>query len=74
MDENKDNYFSCAPPKRRFRCGEHGVFEESGVFPNTLGIQLSQYPGGPKVRFCPVCFFNMVRDECFELKEIVCDD
>jgi len=58
------------PPTKVFKCPEHGHMTESGVFPNTLGVFVEKYPGGPKVRFCPVCFYNMVRADCFELKEV----
>jgi len=57
------------PPSKTYTCPEHGEFVESGVFPNTLGVFIEKRPGGPKVRFCPICFYNLVKATCFELKE-----
>ena len=62
------------PRKRAFRCPEHGRMLESGVFPGTLGVFVEKYPNGPKSRICPICFYNLLKRECFELQEIQEDD
>lgn len=70
MTDESDYFVYQGPPTKTYECREHGKATESGVFPNTLGVFVEKYPGGPKVRFCPVCFYNMVRMSCFELKEV----
>lgn len=60
------------PEYTYFQCREHGYFRESACFPGTVGVTVTV--GTKTHRFCPYCYLELLRRECFELKAVLPTD